>query len=133
MLADFIARKQQVIVATSALGIEVDIPNIRCIMHIDWPQTILDYAQGSGKAGRDRLPSEAIIMAQEGDQPTSEDKEVEAEQRLVALYTEGSSRAAECRRQVLDKYLDRQEGKKARRGVKRRSRSIIYAGAARQR
>jgi superfamily II DNA helicase RecQ len=35
MLADFIASKQRVIVATSALGIEVDIPNIQCIVHIN--------------------------------------------------------------------------------------------------
>jgi superfamily II DNA helicase RecQ len=35
ILANFIAGKQQVIVATSALGIEVDIPDIRCIIHVD--------------------------------------------------------------------------------------------------
>jgi hypothetical protein len=57
------------------------------------------------------LPSEAIIIAREGDQPTDRDKEVQAEQQLVALYTEGGNRAAGCRRQVLDKYLDRQEGR----------------------
>jgi superfamily II DNA helicase RecQ len=44
MLADFIASKQWVIVATSALGIEVDIPDIRYIIHVDWPRTILNYA-----------------------------------------------------------------------------------------
>jgi superfamily II DNA helicase RecQ len=35
MLADFIAGKQQVIVAMSALGIRVDIPDIRCIIHVN--------------------------------------------------------------------------------------------------
>jgi superfamily II DNA helicase RecQ len=35
MLANFIASKQQIIVATSALSIEVDIPDIRCIIHIN--------------------------------------------------------------------------------------------------
>jgi superfamily II DNA helicase RecQ len=35
MLADFIASKQRVIVATSALGIGVDIPDIQCIIHVD--------------------------------------------------------------------------------------------------
>jgi superfamily II DNA helicase RecQ len=34
ILADFIADKQRVIVATSALGIGVDIPDIRCIIYI---------------------------------------------------------------------------------------------------
>jgi superfamily II DNA helicase RecQ len=35
MLADFIASKQRVIVATSALGIEVNIPDIQYIIHVD--------------------------------------------------------------------------------------------------
>jgi superfamily II DNA helicase RecQ len=66
-------------------------------MHIDWLQTILDYTQESGRAGRDGLPSKAIIIAREGDQLTDIDKEVQAEQQLVALYTEEGNRAAECR------------------------------------
>jgi superfamily II DNA helicase RecQ len=51
MLADFIASKQRVMVATSALGMGVDIPDIRCIIHVNWPQTILDYTQESSRAG----------------------------------------------------------------------------------
>jgi superfamily II DNA helicase RecQ len=66
MLADFMAGKQQVMVATSALGMGVDIPDIRCIIYVDWPRTILDYVQESGRAGRDRVRSEAIIIVQEG-------------------------------------------------------------------
>jgi superfamily II DNA helicase RecQ len=66
MLADFMAGKQRVIVATSVLGIGVDIPDIWYIIHVDWPRTILDYAQKSGRAGRDRVRSEAIIIVQEG-------------------------------------------------------------------
>jgi superfamily II DNA helicase RecQ len=50
MLADFIAGKQRVIVVTSALGIGVDIPDIRCIIYVDWPRIILDYAQESSRA-----------------------------------------------------------------------------------
>jgi superfamily II DNA helicase RecQ len=36
ILADFMAGKQRVMVATSALGMGVDIPDIRCIIHVDW-------------------------------------------------------------------------------------------------
>jgi hypothetical protein len=73
------------------------------------------------------LPSEAIIIAREGDQPTDVDKEVQAEQQLVALYTERGNRAAGCRQRVLDKYLDRREG---REGCKDREQKCdIYRGA----
>jgi RecQ family ATP-dependent DNA helicase len=109
MLDDFAAGRKRVIVATSALGMGVDIPDIRCIVHIDWPFTVLDYAQESGRAGRDGLRSEAVMMVQEGQQRPAEDKQEEVEQRLVGAYVEGVDGAARCRRVVLDGYLDRRE------------------------
>ncbi|KAL1640735.1 hypothetical protein SLS61_010230 [Didymella pomorum] len=115
MLADFMAGKQRVIVATSALGMGVDIPDVRCIIHIDWPFTMLDYAQESGRAGRDGLRSEAVLIVQDGKQRT-DDNETEAERQLVREYVEGDgSGAAGCRREVLDGYLD---GRKDRAGCR---------------
>jgi superfamily II DNA helicase RecQ len=106
MLADFMAGKQQVIVTTSALGMGVDIPDVRCIIHIDWPFTMLNYAQESGRAGRNGLRSEAVLMVQDGKQRT-DDNETEAERGLVTEYVGGGeSRVAGCRREVLDGYLD---------------------------
>jgi superfamily II DNA helicase RecQ len=49
-------------VATSVLGIGVDIPDIRCIIHIRRPRSLLEYAQESGRARRDSEASEAIII-----------------------------------------------------------------------
>jgi superfamily II DNA helicase RecQ len=95
-----------VIVATSALGMGVDIPDIRCIVHIDWPFTVLDYAQESGRAGRDGLRSEAVMIVQEGEQQGAEDKQTEAEQQLVRAYV-CIDETATCRRVMLDGYLDR--------------------------
>ncbi|KAI1670755.1 hypothetical protein L13192_06271, partial [Pyrenophora tritici-repentis] len=43
MLEEFMGGKQRVIVATSALGMGVDVPDIRCIVHMDWPFSVLDY------------------------------------------------------------------------------------------
>ncbi|KAF7444189.1 telomere-linked helicase 1 [Pyrenophora tritici-repentis] len=114
MLGEFMGGKQRVIVATSALGMGVDVPDIRCIVHMDWPFSVLDYAQESGRAGRDGERSEAIMMVQDGEQRAADDKQGEAEQRLVRAYVEGIDEAATCRRVVLDGYLDRREAERAR-------------------
>lgn len=50
------------IIATSALGIGVDIPDIRYIIHISRPRSLLKYAQESRRARRDSDGSEAIII-----------------------------------------------------------------------
>ncbi|KAF1952588.1 hypothetical protein CC80DRAFT_572362 [Byssothecium circinans] len=76
---------------------------------MDWPRTILDYAQESGRAGRDGSRSEAIIIGQEGDERACDGTQTKAEQALVQLYVEGESGVAGCRRVVLDGYLDRRE------------------------
>ncbi|KAI0568547.1 ATP-dependent DNA helicase recQ, partial [Pyrenophora tritici-repentis] len=94
MLEEFMGGKQRVIVATSALGMGVDVPDIRCIVHMDWPFSVLDYAQESGRAGRDGERSEAIMMVQDGEQRAADDKQGEAEQRLVRAYVEGIDEAA---------------------------------------
>ena len=61
ILGDFYSQKQ-LIIATSAFGIGIDIANIRVVLHTDRPRRLLDYAQESGRAGRDGDSSEAIIV-----------------------------------------------------------------------
>ena len=51
--------------ATSVFRIGIDITDIRLIIRIGWPRILLDYAQESGRAGRDRLKSEAVIIIRE--------------------------------------------------------------------
>ncbi|KAM0079585.1 hypothetical protein ACKRZS_008275, partial [Fusarium odoratissimum] len=52
----------RVIVATNALGLGIDIPDIRLIVHLEMPRRIGDYGQQSGRAGRDGLPSQALVL-----------------------------------------------------------------------
>lgn len=66
MLERFRSTPGAVICATSALGMGIDIPDIRSVIHLGRPRTLLDYAQESGRAGRDGLPSEAIIIPAKG-------------------------------------------------------------------
>ncbi|KAF2008251.1 P-loop containing nucleoside triphosphate hydrolase protein, partial [Aaosphaeria arxii CBS 175.79] len=114
MVEAFMAGKQRMIVATSALGMGVDIADIRCIIHVDWPFSMMDYAQESGRAGRDGLPSEAVVIAHAGDPWRAEDQQTQAEQAMVRSYVEGPNGLAQCRRVVLDGYLDRRGSERVR-------------------
>jgi superfamily II DNA helicase RecQ len=95
-----------VVVATSALGMGVDIPDIRSIIHIGRLRTLLEYAQESGRAGRDGEASEAIIILPHGMDglPGYASETSEVERRRVEEYI--GMDAHGCRRQVLDRYLD---------------------------
>ena len=53
---------QQVFTATNTLGLGVDTPAIRVIIHIRRVRRLRDYSQESGRAGRDSGISEAIIL-----------------------------------------------------------------------
>ncbi|CEN60853.1 hypothetical protein ASPCAL07525 [Aspergillus calidoustus] len=66
VLERFIQGTMDVIMATNALGMGVDIPDIHVIIYIGVPRTLLDYAQESGQARQDRQASEAIIIQLEG-------------------------------------------------------------------
>src|SRR5271168_3407527 len=54
--------RSRVIAATNALGLGVDLPDIRVVIHAGQPRKLPDYAQESGRAGRDGKSSEAIIV-----------------------------------------------------------------------
>jgi superfamily II DNA helicase RecQ len=54
--------QQQVFTATNALGLEVDALTIQAVVHVRRVWKVRHYAQESGRAGRDRLASKAIIM-----------------------------------------------------------------------
>lgn len=62
VLQSLVKGRQQVFVATNALGLEIDASHIRVVIHIGVRSRITDYAQESGRAGRDRQRSKAIIL-----------------------------------------------------------------------
>ena len=75
----------------------VDIPDIRYIIYIGIPQTLLDYAQESRHAEQDRQPSKAIII--QPHRPVKRDEPVQKYMDVVP--------GVGCRRYILDRYLDR--------------------------
>lgn len=53
---------QRAFAATTAMGMGVDAPQIRVVVHVGVKELVRDYAQESGRGGRDGEASEAILM-----------------------------------------------------------------------
>ncbi|MGN6141999.1 MAG: DNA helicase RecQ [Mesorhizobium sp.] len=102
-----------VMVATIAFGMGIDKPDVRFVAHIDLPGSIEAYYQETGRAGRDGLPSDALMLygsedvalrsrfIEESEAP--EQRKRMERQKLDALL--GLAETATCRRQALLSYF----------------------------
>jgi superfamily II DNA helicase RecQ len=93
----------QVIVTTNALGMGVDIPDVRMVVHAGPPRWLRAYAQESGRAGRDGVRSEAVVVwAGPGPRKEGDEQEGGWLDKGMEAFLQGRG----CRRAVLDSVMD---------------------------
>ncbi|KJZ69304.1 hypothetical protein HIM_11298 [Hirsutella minnesotensis 3608] len=90
------------VVATNALGLGVDVPDVRLVVHAGMPRRMRDYAQESGRAGRDGARSEAVVVCGPGAAKHGPGGEQGGWEEAASEFVGGKW----CRRVVLDRVMD---------------------------
>ena len=111
----FINEEIRVVVGTVAYGMGIDKPNVRFVVHYDLPKNIESFYQESGRAGRDGLPADSLVLFGYGDvvvarsliESSANPEQVRIEtHKLNAMI--GFAEALHCRRRILLLYFGEQ-------------------------
>lgn len=113
----FAAEKLDVVAATVAFGMGIDRSNVRCVIHAAMPKTVEHYQQETGRAGRDALEAECVLLYTYGDvkrwerlisrsaENAPDPEPVIAGQLELLQQMASFCNSAECRHRALSRYF----------------------------
>src|SRR6185436_17400841 len=116
---DFAGERLNIVVATVAFGMGIDRGDVRCVLHASMPKTVEAYQQETGRAGRDGLPAECVMLYSAADsakwasiiERSAAESEVEVSPEYVAAQVElvqtmqRLAAGVRCRHRALSEYF----------------------------